>query len=344
VWGAHTLSRSSVALALLTAAVTCPAAGAGDVAETLLVYRLRGEIRPFLFWVGRDDVGGGRIVIRRTYSSPERWREDVEVLFGSQPERIPGRINRWGYGREMAEWTRDGDAPPRLLATEFQGMMRHSTESSIADVVPETSGAKVARLYDVTRSVVSPQAAHHEFRAFTDAEDFHFQSPERLLGKYRDCLAATPPLRRSELTNARGVWAEPYGFLTAVARLVGEIVDAALKPPRLLQRMRPATVFVYNSKPYTLKVTGVRPEASIETRYGARRIRDVAILEFQCFNTVKRTRTDFTLWTPLAGDLKGLPVRILLQPRWWLRLQLDMDPGSSRISPEPEGGAGGGRP
>jgi hypothetical protein len=51
---------------------------------------------------------------------------------------------------------------------------------------------------------------------------------------------------------------------------------------------------------------------------------------------VKRTRTDFSLWVPLSGDLKGLPVRILLQPWWWLRLQLDLDPGASRIMPEQE--------
>ena len=28
----------------------------------------------------------------------------------------------------------------------------------------------------------------------------------------------------------------------------------------------------------------------------------------------------------MKGQWKGTPVRILLQPRWWLRLQLDLEP------------------
>jgi hypothetical protein len=135
----HSSSRVPGAIALLILAATCPAHCAGTPSEKLLVYRLRGEVRPFFFWLGRDDVGGGRVTIRRTYSSPARWREEVEVLFGSEPKRIPGRINRWGQGRESADWIWDtAAARPRLLGTEFEGVMRHSTESSIDEVVRET--------------------------------------------------------------------------------------------------------------------------------------------------------------------------------------------------------------
>ena len=328
----HSSSRVPGAIALLILAATCPAQSAGNPGEKSLVYRLRGEVRPFLFWLGRDDVGGGRVTIRRTYSSPARWREEVEVLFGSEPKRIPGRINRWGHGRESADWIwDDAAAAPRLLGTEFEGVMRHSTESSIDEVVPETGATKGAHSYDVTRSVAFPERAYHELRVFKDEEEFHYRRPERLLAKYRECVASTPPLRQRDLSNRPPAYGEPYGFLTALSRILGQIVEAHERSPKALQRTRPSLVFVFNTKPYLLEATGIRRMASFQTRYGALRLRDAAVVDFRCFDTVKRTRTDFTFWVPLSGDLKGMPVRIILQPRWWLRLQLDLDPAASRV-------------
>ncbi len=323
-----TVMRGPLALLILAA---CTAQSASTTGEKLLVYRLRGEVRPFLFWLGRDDVGGGRVTILQTYSSPARWREEIEVLFGSEPERIPGRINRWGHGRESADWIWDAaTAAPRLLGTEFEGVMRHSTESSIDEVVPETGAAHP---YDVTRSVVYPERAYHELRVFTDKEQFHYRRPDHLLAKYRECLASTPPLRQRDLPNRPPAYGEPYGFLTGLSRILGQIVEAHERSPEALRRTKPSLVFVFNTKPYLLDVTGIRRVASFQTRYGALRLRDVAVVEFRCFNTVKRTRTDFAVWVPLGGDLKGLPVRIMLQPRWWLRLQLDLDPDASRVLP-----------
>lgn len=320
------------AVALLILATACPATCAPNPDEKVLVYRLRGEVRPFLFWVGRDDAGGGHISVRRTYSTPTRWREEIEVLFGSEPERVPGHINRWGHGRESGDWTwNTGAAAPLLLGTEFEGIMRHSADTSMDQAIRESGGATAAHPYDVTRSVVLADRAYHEIWVFTDEEEFRYRHPERLLAKYRECIASKPPLRRQDLPNTSQAYREPYGFLTAVERGLWQITETFARSPEALRRMRPASIFVYNAKKYTLDVTGVRRMTPFQTRYGALRLRDVAVVEFRCFNTVKRTRTDFSLWVPLSGDLKGLPVRILLQPRWWLRLQLDLDPSVSRI-------------
>lgn len=105
--------------------------------------------------------------------------------------------------------------------------MQHSAESSMADVAPEKTGDGVARLNDVRRSVVSARAASHEFRPLTDSEDFHFQSPEHLLAKFRDTLSNTAPLRQGTLASAGNLWTEPHGFLTAILHPLGEIVDPA---------------------------------------------------------------------------------------------------------------------
>lgn len=320
------------AAALIMAAIGTHA-WAADPGERTLLYRLRGEIRPLLFWIGRNDVGGGRITIRHAHSSPVRWREEIEVLFGSDAERIPRRINRWGYGWERSDWIQDTPAAePRLLATEFQGFMRHSVESSIKEVVPEPGRAGITRAFDVTRSVVMPKRARQERWIFTDAEDFNFRHPARLLAKYRTCLA-TAPIEVEEFSNRQRTYSEPYGFLTALSRLTAQVINAYRKSPDELRRMQPSLTFAFNATPYRLEVISIRPAASFRARYGALRHGDVAAIEFRCLNTVRNTRTDFALWTPLAGDLKGLPLRVVLQPRWWLRLQLDLDPdgqGSQR--------------
>jgi hypothetical protein len=317
---------------VLLALAACAPATADDPAETVLVYRMRGEVRPLLFWLGRDDVGGGRIVMRRSAMSASRWREEIEVLFGSDPARVPRGINRWGYGRETAMLAREGDARPKLLETEFQGFMRHSAETSLKEVAAAKGDTGRAKRYDVTQSAVRPDRADYTLRTFTDGEDFHFRRPERLLAKYRDALVTAPPVRQGGLVNAAGTWTEPYGFLSLLARMTEEVAGAGGK------QVRSSATFVYNANPYTLKVVGTRRSATYQARHGGLSLRDVAVVEFQCLNTVKRTRTAFTIWAPTTGDLKGLPVRILYQPQWWLRLDLDLDPTATVIAAR-----GGGR-
>jgi hypothetical protein len=162
--------------------------------------------------------------------------------------------------------------------------------------------------YDGIRSVVAPSKATTEIRVFADEEEFHFRHPERLIAKFHDSLTSLPPSKRSEITKGFGA---PYGFLTGLAHLLREVAEGRNNPNRL--------TFVFNAMPYTLEVVLVRTFAAF------RDFRDVAQVDFRCFNTVKRTRTDFTLWTPRTGELKALPVRIRLQPRWWLRLQMDLE-------------------
>ena len=284
---------------LLAALLTLPAAGQG-----VYTYRLRGEVRLLLFWTGKDDVGGGRVTV-----SPN----EIEVLFGSKPERIPGKINRWGYGREVAEWG-DG-SPPHLAATEFLGIMRHSAESSISEAVAATEKAAASGLYlyDASLSRVLPESARHEIRVLSEPEDFDYRRPERLLESLRKALTEMPPARLGQLAHQAG----PYGFLTGLQELIRRSTQT--RTPHSL-------VFTYNSKPYTLEVLSIRPvsESDVLTDWRAAGAGDLAQARFRSFNTVKRTRTDFELWIPMTGKLKGIPVRILLQPRWWLRLRMDL--------------------
>ena len=76
-----------------------------------------------------------------------------------------------------------------------------------------------------------PERAYHEIRVFTDEEEFHYSRPERLLAKYRERLASTPPLLRRDLPNKPPAYGEPYGFLTGLSRLLGQIMEAHERSP-----------------------------------------------------------------------------------------------------------------
>jgi hypothetical protein len=169
---------------------------------------------------------------------------------------------------------------------------------------------------------VLPAQASSELRILAEDDEFHYQRPERLLAMYADALKNLPPATQKQLVNAGGVYGAPYGFLTGVSDLVRQVME---------KRAKPSLRFVFSARLYTLEVMSVKQLRVFEARLpsGTVRYRDTAVIHFRCFNTVKQTRTDFDLWIPLSGELKGVPVRILLQPRWWLRLQMDLDPAKS---------------
>jgi hypothetical protein len=297
-----------------------PLAADGENQERSFVYSLRGEVRPLLFWLGKDDVGGGSISLRTQQISAQRWSQEIEVLFGSEPDRIPGRVNRWGYGREVLEWvngTKAGD--PWLESSVFEGLMRHSPEASMSEVrqAPGRDGA--AQPFDLTRSSVDRRLAGHEFWVFTDTEDFRYAQPARLLNRSRKLLIGGEPLRRRVLLNDPRCYEEPYGFLGALQAFIHRIITHPT-----VEWQGQTIVYVFNAKPFTLTLVHLDRMDAFAGRNGSQPYPATAMARFRCENTVKRTRTDFTLWIPLRGELQGIPVRILLQPRWWLRLQLDL--------------------
>src|SRR5215216_1108953 len=55
-------------------------------------YRMLAKVRPLLFWISRDNVGGARI----GWLADERGSKGFELLIGSDPARAPRKINRWG--------------------------------------------------------------------------------------------------------------------------------------------------------------------------------------------------------------------------------------------------------
>lgn len=207
--------------------------------------------------------------------------------------------------------------------------MRQSDEKSIEQARKSDKIASGQRSFRVaaTESRVFPGEASSEIRYFSEDQEFNFKQPELLLSRYRTRFPEIPVAEREHLRNTPSVYELPYGFLSGLSKLIASAVDLPSYQFAPEGRPRLRVTFVYNACPYRLEILRIRDEEKFRPTSEApdMRLPPVARVEFRCTNTVKHTRTDFELWLPRNGELQGIPVRIQLQPRWWLRLRLDLD-------------------
>lgn len=307
---------------------------APDAAERQDVYRYRmkGKVRLLFFWVGKDDVGGGHIAISRK-PEPEKqsWRQEIEVLFGSNPERVPGKINRWGYGRETARWSASPE--PSLVQTVFEGFMKHSREESLSEVRSNDGAQQASQnfVYDGIRSVVGGIEATSEIRFFSSDEDFDYRDPGPIHCGYRERLQAGPADKSRRL--AREQSAAPFGFLTAVNHVIQTVLKE-FDAGRRWKGMRPSHIYVYNAQKYRLDLKKLKledkfdlPLPDIKGRSErSRRFTEVLKAEFKISKLGTDYDHDFNIWFPVRGQYRGVPIRIEDKPRWWLRIELNLDP------------------
>ncbi len=285
-------------------------------------YRMRGEVRLMFFWLGREDVGGGYISFSSNAGeNPNRKTEEIEVLFGSDPDQIPGKINRWGYGKEMLTWVRSRQEDSfRLEESRFQGLIRHSAEESLSEVLSNSrqQNSTGRFQYDATDSLVNGTRAHYEVRIFSDDQDFHYRHPERLLSRYETEIKPKPPTRWKTISPLDLSLPQPHGFLSAVQASIGEIVRTFNPMERPAHKEQSAIPYIFNSKYYLLEVRKIdmldspHPPKTVKVQYRAN-------------NILQKSHASFWLFFDLTGERRGIPSRIVYQPRWWLRIQLNLD-------------------
>ncbi len=300
-------------------------------------YRMKGKVRLLFFWVGKDDVGGGFIALgRKSEPGGKSWRQEVEVLFGSNPERVPGKINRWGYGREESVWMVPVAEPsPRLVGTSFEGFMKHSKEESLSEVqanngVEKTSGSFV---YDGIQSLVGTSEAVSEIRTFSTTEDFDYRNSAPIHCGYQKRLQSGPPDKSRRMPNQEDAYAAPFGFLTGVNSVIQQTVRSYAEGENWLSP-RPSLVYIYNAQKYRLELKKLKlekefdvPLPSVEGQPDRERtFQQVAKAEFKISKLGTDWDDEFNIWFPLTGEFQGVPLRIEDKPRWWLRIELNLDP------------------
>jgi len=275
-------------------------------------YRMSGHIRPLLFWISRDDVGDGRLAWRQGADGTSGW----DFVLGTDPERAPRRLNRWGYIAEEAKAGRGS-----LFA-----MMSSEEEDSLGEVNDNADkGATGGGEFKAVRAQVGG--------GVVEAWVSRVRTPRSLsIGDVEELVTlAQVHLEKTKLTTIELEDNVRPGFLVAVA----EMVDANVKA----HHARAATAgdrttpipYVFGDKLYSLTLTSARRLDTFGD--GDRRYAHVVKAKFEIRTRATGDRTDFELVYGLEGDLAGVPVLITFQPRWWLKVALHLDDERAGLRP-----------
>jgi hypothetical protein len=263
-------------------------------------YVVKGAVRPFpLVWIGRDNVGTGQFIRRLGANGVKAF----EVIVGSDPARAPRQINRWGYlGEEV-----------RTDGGSIVGLLKQSDEQSISDVNASMRRQAEQRRFPfrVYAGAIGGGHANLGGSTFVASQDFTRWGFETLLG----LVAGTKvPLTRSSLAPGTRT-----GLLSTVSELLHDSVEAwRRKVPDPIRGKRVA--YLFNNTTYQLHVAGTDFRRSADI--GGTRYDGVVHANLEGSQPGTDKRMSFEVWYPTTGAYAGLPIRVIVQPRWWFRFEL----------------------
>ena len=261
-------------------------------------YVMSARVRPLLlFWIGRSNVGDA-IVTRAATPNEARYA----FLIGSDPDRAPRRINRWGYVEEKI----------RGETATVVGLMTDSEEKSVEEAEKnlrrEGSGVHT---FKVIHATIDAEQSRSVVTAVGAPADYSFRQVGALLALAGDGGTALQP---RVVRLPRGT--RP-GFLTAMT----EIVHAQAESARAgtLRAGTPLT-YVYHGKFYELRGTSVQFKPTFEVN--SSRYARVVSAQFATKSLADGEETRFALSYAIDGRLAEVPLTISYQPRWWLQVNL----------------------
>jgi hypothetical protein len=259
---------------------------------------MSARVRPLLlFWIGRSNVGDA--VVTRA-SAPLETR--YSLLIGSDPDRAPRRINRWGYIQETIR----GDAASVI------GLMTESDEQSVDEAEShlrvEGSGLHT---FKVIHAAIDGQRSRSVVTAVGAPADYSFRQVQAVLALAEDGSIAgqsrvmrLPPGTRP-------------GFLSALAEIIHAQADGARAGTL---RVGTPLTYVYHGRFYELRATRVQFKPTFEvdsSRYGR-----VVSAQFETKNLTDGEQTRFALSYAIDGRLAEVPLTVSYQPRWWMQVDL----------------------
>jgi hypothetical protein len=292
--------EQAVRLASLSAAP--PSAGLLPVIKEHR-YRMAAKIRPLLFWIGKDNVGGARV----------RWRQGegddrgYDLLIGSDPQRAPRKVNRWGF---IQEESRGGEAT-------VLGVIQKSDQDTLQAAQADASGDGRQAFY--WKMIQGKKLGADSVASVTltkVGKDYSYRDLDTLL----DALVRFPGPPRTRRVPVPG--GGQVGFLTALADLVHDSVQQARTTGRVTGRK--SIGYAY----FGLQYDVIRRDAGIKNNqaYGGRTYGRLLEADFEV-----RPRTgpswaeSFTLVLGMDGELAEVPVFVSYQPKWWFRADMVLD-------------------
>jgi hypothetical protein len=253
-------------------------------------YRMAGKIRLLMLWVGRDDVGSGVI----------RWRsardeKAIELLIGSDPQRAPGQLNKWGY---LVEAMRGGES-------SVVGLISQEKDDRLSDVKAGLKTRKERRAFDTIRGYAAAAEGMARVGTLYAPSHLTYHDADTVLnGVLADASLAVKRV-------ARGGDVRP-GFLTSLT----ELLAASLDKKSYNQRIR----YIHGDRLYQLRLIESTPLARFER--DGRTWQNVIRGRFETGEAETRSGTRFELVYGASGALTGIPIVISYQPKWWLQVDL----------------------
>lgn len=264
-------------------------------------YAMTARVRPLLFWISFNAVGGATI----SWLQSANGDAGLELLVGSDPARAPMKINRWGYVAERVSGS----------SAELIGVMTESDEQTIEQATTRQTETGGTHAFKAIRGKLDRGLAQSTVIRMLLTDDFTYREAETLL---RRLPQSGPPTRRISVPGS----AQP-GFLFAVKGMVRESVEAC----RLSGASKlPAPVmqtYVYDATLYELVMKSSRFQNKVKVN--GREYRNVIESQFETRNTRTGTVSEFNLTYGTEGPCKEIPICIVYRPRWWFEAELDLE-------------------
>lgn len=253
-------------------------------------YSVAARVRPLLvFWIGRSGVGEA-IVTRRLSPGEATYA----LLIGSDPDRAPRRINRWGYIKEEIRGTE-----ARLV-----GLMTESDEESIEQAEANLKiQAQGDHPFKIIRATVSGEQAQSVVTSIGAPHDYSYRQLQTVLDLAR---------RESSEGRPRTIRLPPGtrpGFLAALA-------DAMRMPVGPIP-------YVYYGRIYELRQTSAR--AIPDLRIGQASYGRAIAADFTVTSTYDGEQTRFSMTYGTEGRFAQVPLTVSYRPRWWMEVNLTVD-------------------
>ncbi len=264
-------------------------------------YTLTARVRPLLvFWITRPDVGAARIVRGQATEGSRSY----ELLIGSDPDKCPMRLNRWGY---ISESTLRG-------TSHLVGLMTESDEDSVEQATAALSQKPQGRhaFKAIRASIANGEQRAQVVRVAFD-EDFTLRDVDRVLGRLPEGGEPTARVAVPAGTSP--------GFLAALARTIHASAETFRSSGRAARGGSQAFVYDRGLYDLTLVSSNVVPRVQV----GSNVIRDCVDSEFEIRNRASGVRTGFRLVYATDGPLADVPVRIVYRPRWYFEAELTLE-------------------
>jgi hypothetical protein len=297
-----------------------------DKVEAEYHYVMTCRLHLFLFWAGRDDVGGGYVRIGKA-ANDERI-QIIQILFGSDPSKAPLGINRWGAG---TEYLRGGDSG-QPQSSAFFGFIKSSKGQSVMAMQREISRERNngTHLFDGIMSRVDPDRALSTTIPYSSPQDLDFrQYPEGEKAALQQ-LENNPSrqVRRLE-GEARASCPRAGEFLSTTLQLLDDALDGHAMPDTLC--------YIYNARHYQATLVSAHPvdqkkiHVALHDGTGAldRTYRHLLDTQFSVLNQETQVTSLFEIFVGTEGKLRGTPVQIDYEPNWWFQIILNLQPGAS---------------